>query len=390
MISSDNAEKVLKTVYLDVVSKQINTTTSPFYNMIEAGSEGVVGKEFMINTRLGISGGIGCATDDGDLPVSGTPIFYNLRAPLINIFGNVEITDKALRATSANALHVVDLLNHEMGSLIEAAKFNFGRMLYQDGKGILCKIVGSSSTQSAGGSVLYVDSVKNVVEGMLVDVYNGSTKVNSARRINYVNRVDKTIKVEGRIEDVSEGNIITLQGAYNSELYGLAYCYATSTEQTNYYGNLRSALANMMPTTVPTTLIDGDFIQEVIDSVDERCGADTNLIMTSHKLRREYLNVLRDHCLNVDIMHLDGGYKSLCYNGIPVYADRFVPDETMYFVNTDDFRLGQLADWTWLEGSDGKILRQLDNKAAYGATLVKYANLICKRPIAQARVLYEG
>lgn len=38
----------------------------------------------------------------------------------------------------------------------------------------------------------------------------------------------------------------------------------------------------------------------------------------------------------------------------------------------------------WLEDEDGKILKQIPGKAAYGATLVKYAELVCKKPYGQA------
>ena len=55
----------------------------------------------------------------------------------------------------------------------------------------------------------------------------------------------------------------------------------------------------------------------------------------------------------------------------------------MYLLNTDDFRLHQLCDWQWLEGEDGKILKQIPGKPVYTATLVKYAELMCERPYGQ-------
>ena len=83
-------------------------------------------------------------------------------------------------------------------------------------------------------------------------------------------------------------------------------------------------------------------------------------------------------------MELAGGYKAMSFNGIPVVADRFCPDGTMYLLNTDDFCLHQLCDWQWLEGEDGKVLRQVAGKPVYTATLVKYADLVCTRPCGQA------
>ena len=40
-----------------------------------------------------------------------------------------------------------------------------------------------------------------------------------------------------------------------------------------------------------------------------------------------------------------------------------------------------------LEDEDGKILKQVPGKAAYSATLVKYAELICKKPCAQGVIV---
>ena len=71
------------------------------------------------------------------------------------------------------------------------------------------------------------------------------------------------------------------------------------------------------------------------------------------------------------------------FNGIPVIADRFCPEGTMYLLNTNDFKIHQLCDWQWLEGEDGKVLKQIANKPVFTATLVKYAELICDRPGGQ-------
>ena len=76
----------------------------------------------------------------------------------------------------------------------------------------------------------------------------------------------------------------------------------------------------------------------------------------------------------------------MSYNGIPVVSDRFIADDTMYLLNTKDFTLHQLCDWQWLEGEDGRIIRQTTGYPVYTATLVKYADLICDRPAGQAKL----
>ena len=79
-------------------------------------------------------------------------------------------------------------------------------------------------------------------------------------------------------------------------------------------------------------------------------------------------------------MDLQGGFRALSYNGIPVVNDRFVADGDMYLLTTKEFELCQLGDWSWLESNDGRIIRQKEGYPIYTATLVKYAELLCNRP----------
>ena len=39
-----------------------------------------------------------------------------------------------------------------------------------------------------------------------------------------------------------------------------------------------------------------------------------------------------------------------------------------------------------MEGDNGKVIKQKAGSATYGATLVKYADLLCDKPIGQAKL----
>ena len=65
-------------------------------------------------------------------------------------------------------------------------------------------------------------------------------------------------------------------------------------------------------------------------------------------------------------------------------TDRYAPEGKRYIINTAEFHLHQLCDWRWMEGDDGRVIKQVANKPVYTATLVKYADMICDRPIGQA------
>lgn len=124
-------------------------------------------------------------------------------------------------------------------------------------------------------------------------------------------------------------------------------------------------------------------LQTALDAIEEQAGSSVNFIVCSWGVRRALQKLFSESKRTVDTVELAGGYKAMSYNGIPIVADRFCPDGTMYLLNTADFTLCQLCDWQWLEGEEGKVLRQVAGKPVYTATLVKYADLLCSRPIGQ-------
>lgn len=380
MITIDNANKILKTVYLDVMANHLNYKTNAFYNKVKMGSEFVEGNEINCLGRYGVHGGIGGGSDDTNLPVAGGNNYIKYKAFLSNIFGSIEISDKLLRISNGNAGSLVNILNAEMEGLLDSAKFNFARMLFQDGSGELCKV--GDLTDYADGDPIPVDSVKHVMEGMIIDVIDADgDKTASALKILAIDRTNKTVTLSGTVATLAEGDIFTLQNSYKSELYGLGYLF--NKDEEGFYGLTRNDYQHLQPNYMYTDAITPDSIQSMLDLIDERSGNDINLIISSYDARRNYFTQLASTRMNIDYMNLDGGFKAISYNGIPIVADRFAPDTKMYFVNTDDFKLQQLGDWSWIESNDGSVLRQVDNKAAFAATLVKYANLLCLKPVGQ-------
>lgn len=110
------------------------------------------------------------------------------------------------------------------------------------------------------------------------------------------------------------------------------------------------------------------------------------MLVCSAGVKRAYIDYLVTNRTNVEYMQLDDGTQAISYQGIPMVSDRFCPSKTMYALHTPSFRIYQLCDWRWLEGDDGKVLKQIGGKPVYNATLVKYADILCERPNAQGSV----
>lgn len=383
MVTLTSADKALKSLYLGVVTEQLNTGINPFLAKIKMSSSDVWGKEIRKVAQYGINGGIGAGTEEGDLPNAASNNYEQFVLSLKNLYGKIEISDKAVRASENSVGAFVNLLNAEMEGLLSASSFNFGRMLFGDGQGVLCTVSSLSNNQ------ITVSSVKNLIEGMVVDFRasaDGSIISGFAsRRITMVDRANKVITVSGNsIEDgaIASGSLITVQGSYGQEITGLGAIFKSSG---NLYGLDRESHKWLVPYIKENVgEISETVIQTAIDYLEENAGGKVDMIICSSGVKRAFQNHLATYKRNVDVLELNGGYKAISYNGIPIVSDRFCPEGTMYLLNSEDFTLHQLCDWAWLEGEDGKILKQNINKPTYSATLVKYADLLCNKPCGQA------
>ncbi|MBP5686562.1 MAG: phage major capsid protein [Clostridia bacterium] len=381
-VNLTNADSALKTYYLDAVSEQLNNNANPFLAQIKKTTDDVWGKEVRKLAIHGLNGGIGAGSEDGDLPPAKGNHYSQFTATLKNLYGTIEISDKAIRASENNSGAFVSLLNAEMDGLIKASSFNLGRMLFGNGTGVLGKV------SSISNGIVVLSTVQNVMEGMIVDfrtsagvLIEGAT----GREIEVVDRISKAVKLSGTTlttETVPANSIMTVQGSYNNEITGLSAIFDNNVP--TLYGLTKSENYWMNPYIKASVgSISESAIQKALDNIEENGGAPANLIVTSMGVRRSLVNLLSSNKRNIDAMDLAGGFRAISYNGIPVVADRFCPSGTMYLLNTEDFALHQLCDWEWLSGDDGKVLRQVAGKPVYTATLVKYAELVCSRPYGQ-------
>lgn len=382
MITISNADAALKDYYLDAVSAQLNGEVSPFFNAISKTSENVFGKDVKMAIAKGTMAGVVAGEEDGDLPSPRANRYYGITLPLKNIYGTIEISDKAMRASGDTSGAFVNLLNAEMEGLVAGAKANFARMLYGDGNGLLCTVV---SKQSA--NVLNVTEAKSYFVGMTVDI---GISVPVTTVITAVDVDAKTITVEHSFASTTftGAEKVWVSGATGKELIGLAGIF----DGTTLYGYAKADNAYFSPyekTVAAASLAESDLI-DVIDRLEEDNDGKVNMILCSHRTRKKIASLMSSSRRIVNTADIAAGYSSIIINDVPVYADKFCPEDRIYFVNTDDFSLNQLCDWAWIEDEGGRILRQVAGKAAYSATLVKYAELVCKRPCAQGAIILSA
>lgn len=379
MVTLETADNALKSFYLDAMTDALNMKINPLLAQIKRTTADVVGKDVRKAVRVGINGGIGAGSETGTLPTAGESEYVQFVTTLKNLYGTIEISDKALRASANSEGAFVNLLNDEMSSLVKSATFNFGRMLFGDGKGRFGAVV------SVDGNTVTMDTTKGLVEGMIVSFCTSSgsaLSVAQKRKVLSIDRAASTIVLDGNTLNqtlLPAGSLIYVQESIRSEITGLGAIFSTNA----LYGVERtySAMQPYMKSDVGE--ISENVIQTAIDAIEENSGSQVNFIVCSWGVRRALAEYFKQFKTMLPTMELEGGFHAMSFNGIPIVADRFCPDGTMYLLNTDDFAIHQLCDWQWLESEDGKILKQVAGKPVYTATLVKYAELMCERPSGQ-------
>jgi hypothetical protein len=252
-------------------------------------------------------------------------------------------------------------------------------MLYGANTGVLCLV------QPLAAGSYPVSSTANLMEGMVVDIYPNMGAVPAAAgvRISYVNRKGNTVKFETAPPALGANGYMYVQGSIDKELTGLAAIFDAPI----LYGISRTAYPFLKPvTTAVNGSIDDIVIQRAIDALENDANSTVDFIACSADVKYAYQEYLSQYKRNVDILELEGGFKSLSFNGLPLVYERFVDSGVMYLLNTKAFKLHQLCDWRFLETENGRILRQNQGRATYSATLVKYCDLICDRPNGQARL----
>jgi len=273
-----------------------------------------------------------------------------------------------------------------MEGLIKASSFNLSRMIYGDGTGLL-----ATTTESfASGSYLTVADTRNLIEGMVVDIFTSDVKNTnvSGYRITFVDRADKKVYFDFPSSltlspALVSGSKLYVQGSKDNEITGLEAIFGSG----DLYGLSRTTYPWLNPHHSSSAVEISDIVlQDAIDALEDKAGSEVDFISCARDVRKAYQTYLANYKRNIDVMELAGGFKAITFNGIPVVADRFIENGTAYLLNTKDFILHQLCDWQWLEGEDGRVIKQVAGYPTYNATLVKYADLICDRPIAQAKI----
>lgn len=369
---------------LPIAQEQINVAADAFAASVLQTTVGVSGDTISVRLPYGLNGGVGAGTETGALPTAAGKKYAKFLGNTKNFYSTIELSDKAIRATRGAPDQLIDALKTEIESIIMSSKHIWTRQFWGDGTGSLAVLTANGTASN----IIACDTVNRLVDGMVVDVCNAGAAVSgkTGRTITKVTRgASPTVTLSGATMTISTDDYLTIQGSAGLEMTGIESLFGSAS---TYYGLTKSAYTFLNPT---NTNINGAFdylqFETALDEVGILSECVTDHIVTSMGVYKKVMDNLKaNKLLQEDPMLLTGGYKAMSYKGIPITKNKYIASGVAYLLSSNDWKVHQLCDWSWLKGANDSILNQVAGTPKLGATLVKYADLLCYAPAGQAKL----
>jgi hypothetical protein len=376
-----NFADALKHFYTPVIREQLNNA-NVLWKKLSRSQDGMVGDEVYMVLHTGMNEGIGARAELEDLPSAGQQAYKQVHFPLKYNYARIQVSGQVIRQSRDNTGAYASALKSEVQGAIGDLTRDLNRQVYGDGTGKLCGVTAAIESKDQA-----VDDIKFLRVGMKLDLMKAdNTVITAGIVITAVNTATKVVSFDTAITP-TEGSYLVRTGSYGREITGLAKIIADGN---TYLDIDRTVGANsywrsVVDTAEANRAITELLLQTALDNVDLN-GGKTNLMITTHGIRRAYQTLLTSQKRFVNTMDLEGGFKALEYNGLPMVPDKDCPTGTILGLDTSRLKFYNTGDdFSWMD-KDGAMLNRVPNKDAYEATLIHYVELCSDRPAAMFKI----
>lgn len=415
-------EAALKTHYFGPIKDQLENATA-FLSRMQRHEEETGGNFLQISVRSGRTSSIGARTDGATdaLPAGDRATYDKATFVPVPQYATIQLSGFSMRVSKNPSLALARAQTRDMEDTTKDFKKDLNRQIFGDGSAELCQIVSADTGTPKAITVvnnLYPTNptkflyprekidVKVVTTG--TDVSGGASLSINGITSPTVFTTTATFTATTNTQAVyRENNVDT---GIIKEMFGLAAAIAvvdpdvlpdTSTQQTVDYGTrLTGNFGNIDRGTAGKEYwkaqrlhnsgvlrsFSVNLIEGGVDEVELKGGGEVSLLQTNHPLFRVYGSILAAmKQADMAKMELDGGWKALSVNGIPMVKDVEAPDYKVWCLDESTFYLGVTGDWGWL-GDDGEkgsgILTRLPGYDQYEGVLNRDMQLMCDKPAA--------
>jgi hypothetical protein len=404
---------ILKEYYLGPVQEQLNNEVL-LLSRLESRSEDLVGKAAFVPLHTGRSNGIGAVAEDAALPAAGNQSYARAEYDLKYLYGRIRVTGPSMAKTKSDAGAFLQTLKGEMDGVRADLTKDLARQIYGTGDGVigtgtlasqttitlddweplkkgqfyvgqvLSGAVKTTGVQASGTLTITAVTLAAAATSTLTVTVTGtvanaayalslSGSVTAAQALNRFNNTPRSNEIDGLTRVV---NTFSITGA--SEASGTFGTTAKSgslgkiDSYTSTYWDNQKTFGATPGTAEALTIMR---VQQAIN-LGRQQGAMPSAIITSLGVQREFYRLLQANQQFVapGDTNYASGFSTLTYNGMPVIADLDAPFGKMFILDESTMKVFSDQDWHFLDG-DGQTLRQVSDRDAYEAVMVRYMNL---------------
>jgi len=376
MQNLSNFDAVLKNIYLGPIRNQLNSKTI-LLKRIERDEESVSGKNATISLNYGRNEGIGARADGGALPTAGEQSYKESIIPLKYNYGRIRITGPTIAASRDNKGAFVKAVDSEVKGMVRDLRADINRQLFGSGGGqlTLCALTTASTTVN-------VASTKYIKTGMIIDIKDssGADTYGSLTVASITSSTAFVVSTTSVTSAITDG--VYREDSIDLEMMGLKGAIDDGDNVSTFQGITRSSNLWWKSNVQESSSAGNNYaisekrMQEAMDKAETEGDGSPSLLITTHAVRRNYVDILVGDKRFVNTIDLKGGFKALDFNGIPLVVDKDALANTMFFVDESTLKIYRASDFDWMD-KDGAILSRVSNYDAYEAVLYLYANLGC-------------
>ncbi|SFE74415.1 hypothetical protein SAMN04487969_10646 [Paenibacillus algorifonticola] len=368
-------EEALKIDYLPEVQEQVNNGSNYFIKKLKDKAEKIDGdgKNFYIAHHFGRNSGVGAGTEMGDLPNAGQQGYKGSSGNVAYVHGRLQVSNATIQASKRDETSYIRALTSEVKGLTTDLQNYMRRVSLGDGSGKLAAFPAQSAS-----TTLNVDDVRLFFVGQVIDIYTlPNTAAATGRTITSVDYDAKTITISGAAVATTAGQIAVSTGAFNLEPMGLAGIISkTKALQTLDPATYTWWQSTVMANGGTGRAVSDTLIRSLLDRLDIVSGKKVEWLACSHGVRAAYEASLTSMKRFVNPMELEGGYKAIEFDGMPLIVDRYMPAKRIWAGNWDDLGLYYTSQLAFMD-EDGSMFSRVPNKAAYEATAFCYETMVC-------------
>ena len=345
------------------------------------------GAEVVRPMKIARSQGVGAAAERGAIPASGRQKWAKRSVPMRYMYGRVEVTAQAMKASQGDRFAYVDAMSSEMDDMISNLQQEIGRICWADGRGVLALV---NDTTPSGAVSVGIDSPSG-----FAGATNGGRFLNEGMVVAFINPATGAIRTGIRtVQSVSsDGTSVTFDSApnaavadndyivraantsvtdvidtsYQKEPLGMAAHVDDGTYMATYLGVNRTTVPLHASTVISNTgAWSSDVMQRLIDVTAQVGGSSINELWMHQSGRRAYVDSTKDdrRYAGTDLLKPDSGTqaaagRALTFGTVPIKEDRTAPYQFVWALSDDaDFSRYEMDPGSWIN-EDGNVLKIL-------------------------------